>query len=294
MNAKNPAVVVFGSLHYDIIVKGPARPKKGETVTGSAWYPDCGGKGGNQAVSAAKHGVPSAMIGAVADDQFGAALLANLDHHKVDRAFVRTIEGAGSGMSVAIFDSEGDYGAVIVSGSNLELGNQDVEASRDLFRPGAVLVLQNEVPDAANVLAAVAMKKAGGTVILNAAPARKPSAELEKLIDIVVVNAVEAEALSDVPEVNSLDSALAAARTLSKTYPVAVVTAGGDGVACVERTSGKETAIPAIKIKLISTHGAGDEFIGVLAAQILQNAPIEAALNEANKAAALLVSTPRS
>ncbi|MDE1157164.1 MAG: PfkB family carbohydrate kinase [Neorhizobium sp.] len=293
MTSQDPAVVVFGSLHYDIVVHGPGRPKKGETVTGTAWHPDCGGKGGNQAVSAAKHGVASAMIGAVADDQFGVALLANLDRNGVDRAFVRTIEGAGSGMSVAIFDAEGDYGAVIVSGSNLQLGARDVEASKDLFRPGAILVLQNEVPDAANVLAASAMKRAGGRVILNAAPARKPSLELEALVDIVVVNAVEAEVLSDVAEVNSLDSALAAARTLSKTYPVAVVTAGGDGVACVERDSGNETAIPAIKIKLISTHGAGDEFIGVLAAQLIQNAPMATALSKANEAAAILVSTPR-
>jgi ribokinase len=294
MTEESPAVVVFGSLHYDIIVKGPARPRKGETVTGSAWHPACGGKGGNQAVSAAKHGVPSAMIGAVADDQFGSALLENLECNGVDRSFVRTIKGSGSGMSVAIFDAEGDYGAVIVSGSNLELGDQDVQAAHELFRPGAVLVLQNEVPDAANVAAAAAMKKAGGSVILNAAPARKPSAELESFVDIVVVNAVEAEVLSDVAEVNSLKSALAAARTLSRTYPIAVVTAGGDGVACVERDSGKETAIPAIKIKLVSTHGAGDEFIGVLAAQLLQRAPVEAALEAANKAAALLVSTPRS
>jgi ribokinase len=293
MNANSPSVVVFGSLHYDIIVKGPARPKKGETVTGSAWHPACGGKGGNQAVSAAKNGVPSAMIGAVADDQFGEALLANLDRGGVDRRFVRTIAGAGSGMSVAIFDSEGDYGAVIVSGTNLELADRDIEAAKDLFRPGAVLVLQNEVPDAANVLAATAMKKAGGSVILNAAPARKPSAELEKLVDIVVVNAVEAEELSDVAEVNSLDSALEAAKTLAKTYPVAVVTAGGDGVACVEWATAKETTIPAIKVKLVSTHGAGDEFIGVLAAQLLQNAPIDAALMKANEAAAILVSSPR-
>lgn len=294
MTSKDPAVVVFGSLHYDIIVKGPARPRKGETVTGSAWHPDCGGKGGNQAVSAAKQGVPSAMIGAVADDQFGAALLANLERNGVYSNLVRTISGAGSGMSVAIFDSEGDYGAVIVSGSNLELGSQDVEAAKDMFRPGAILVLQNEVPDAANVLAASAMKKAGGRVILNAAPARKPSDALQALVDIVVVNAVEAEALSDVAEVNSLHSALAAARTLVKTYPVAVVTAGGDGVACVERDNGQETAIPAIRVKLVSTHGAGDEFIGVLAAQLLRHAPMATALAKANEAAALLVSTPRA
>jgi ribokinase len=204
MTASSPAVVVFGSLHYDIIVKGPARPRKGETVTGSAWNPACGGKGGNQAVSAAKAGVRSAMIGAVGDDDFGQTLLDNLAANAVELDHVRVIEGAASGMSVAIFDAEGDYGAVIVSGSNLQLGQSDVAQAEHLFRAGNILVLQNEVPDAANVLAASAMKQAGGRVVLNAAPARDLSPELARLIDVLVVNAVEAEALAGGGEVETL------------------------------------------------------------------------------------------
>jgi ribokinase len=292
MSAESPAVVTFGSLHYDIIVKGPARPRKGETVTGSAWHPACGGKGGNQAVSAAKAGVRSAMIGAVADDEFGSALLANLEHGSVDHQHVRVIKGAASGMSVAIFDSEGDYGAVIVSGSNLELSAGDVDQAAALFKAGNILVLQNEVPDEANVLAAAAMKKAGGKVLLNAAPARDLSADLEALVDILVVNAVEAEALAGTSEVDTLAQAADAAGILSARFPVAVVTAGGAGVAFSEQ-GGAAGAIPAIKIKLVSTHGAGDEFIGVLAAQLLQGASIETALGKANEAAAILVSSIR-
>jgi ribokinase len=291
MTSNSPAVVVFGSLHYDIIVKGPARPRKGETVAGSAWYPKCGGKGGNQAVSAAKHGVSTAMIGAVADDEFGRALLANLDKHGVDRRHVRTLAGAASGMSVAIFDSEGDYGAVFVSGSNLSLSSEDVAGAHGVFRDGSILVLQNEVPDAVNVLAAAAMKRAGGTVILNAAPARQPSSELAELVDVVVVNAIEAQVLASVPSVDSLDTALAAARILKRQYPVAIVTAGGEGVAFVEQ-SGNEAAITAMKVKLVSTHGAGDEFIGVLASQLSRGVSIETAVRSANQAAAILVSTP--
>lgn len=292
MTSNSPSVIVFGSLHYDIIVKGPHRPRKGETVAGSAWYPKCGGKGGNQAVSAAKHGAPTVMIGAVADDEFGRGLANNLDDHEVDRRFVRTIAGAASGMSVAIFDSEGDYGAVFVSGTNLRLGVEDVEAASEVFKAGAVLVLQNEVPDDANVAAAAAMKRAGGMVVLNAAPARAPSDELTALVDVVVVNAVEAEALAAVPSVESLETALAAARILSKQYPVAVVTAGGEGVAFVAR-GGDEGAIPAIKVDVVSTHGAGDEFIGVLAAQIAAGSAMPVALAKANESAAILVSKPQ-
>ncbi len=105
-----PLVTVFGSLHYDIAVNGPARPRKGETVTGTSWYPKCGGKGGNQAVSAARAGARTEMIGAVADDDFGRTLIANLSRKGVGHAHVRRDAERSTGMSVAIFDADGDYG----------------------------------------------------------------------------------------------------------------------------------------------------------------------------------------
>ncbi|KZS50602.1 ribokinase [Rhizobium anhuiense] len=293
MSSASPSVVVFGSLHYDIMVHGPARPRKGETVTGDHWHPKCGGKGGNQAVSAAKTGIPTSMIGAVADDDFGHALTDNLARNKVDHRFVKKVTGVGSGMSVAIFDSEGDYGAVIVSGSNLMLGQVDVDAASKAFVDGALLVLQNEVPDHANVSAAKAMKVAGGTVVLNAAPARPLSADLQQLVDVLVVNAIEAEQLAELPVVDTLEGAANAAKLLAAKFPVVVVTAGGDGVACATR-EGDAFSIEAIKVELVSTHGAGDEFTGVLASELARGSGIRAAIEAANHAAAVLVSTPRA
>ncbi|MGZ2460852.1 ribokinase [Rhizobium sp. IY2] len=293
MSSASPSVVVFGSLHYDIMVHGPARPRKGETVTGDHWHPKCGGKGGNQAVSAAKTGIPTSMIGAVADDDFGHALTDNLARNKVDHRFVKKVTGVGSGMSVAIFDSEGDYGAVIVSGSNLMLGQVDVDSASKAFVDGALLVLQNEVPDHANVSAAKAMKVAGGTVVLNAAPARPLSADLQQLVDVLVVNAIEAEQLAELPVVDTLEGAANAAKLLAAKFPVVVVTAGGDGVACATR-EGDAFSIEAIKVELVSTHGAGDEFTGVLASELARGSGIRAAIEAANHAAAVLVSTPRA
>lgn len=284
------SVVVFGSLHYDIIVKGPHRPRKGETVAGSVWYPKFGGKGANQAVSAAKHGVNSVMIGAIGSDEFGNMLKDNLIKCGVDISWLRTIEGDNSGISVAIFDDEGDYGAVIVSGCNLSLCDEDVLAAKSVFRHGSILLLQNEVLDAANIYAAKTMKQAGGTVILNAAPARSVSPTLANFVDILVVNTVEAEALAEVENINSLNKALEAARLLVKQYSSVVVTAGGDGVAFANK-NGEAAQVPAIKVKLVSTHGAGDEFIGVLAAELLHGATLEQAVNKGNISAARLVSS---
>ncbi|OBZ95609.1 carbohydrate kinase [Pararhizobium polonicum] len=288
-----PLVTVFGSLHYDIAVMGPARPRKGETVTGTSWHPKSGGKGGNQAVSSARTGIATSMIGAVADDDFGRFLLASLKRQNVDEQFVRRDALQPTGMSVAIFDAEGDYGAVIVSGSNLTLGSDDVAAAQNLLSRTTVLVLQSEVPDAANVAAARAVKRAGGRVLINAAPARSVSDDLQKYVDIIVVNAIEAEMLAGVSVVETLDGALEAAKLLARVYPEVVVTAGGAGVAYADR-NGIEILIEAVKVKVESTHGAGDEFIGVLAAEIAYGRPMEAALRTANAAAARLVGTPES
>jgi ribokinase len=287
----SPLVTVFGSLHYDIAVFGPARPRKGETVTGTSWHPKFGGKGGNQAVSAARSGVSTAMIGAVADDEFGRFLISNLERRNVDHTFVRCNASQTTGMSVAIFDDEGDYGAVIVSGSNLTLGKDDVLAAGALLGRTTILVLQNEVPDAANVAAAKAMREAGGRVLINAAPARALSNELQPLVDIIVVNAIEAEMLAGVPVVETLDGALEAARKLVRIFPEVVVTAGGSGVAYASR-DGEEIVIAAVKVKVESTHGAGDEFIGVLAAEIASGRTMNDALQKANMDAGKLVGTP--
>ena len=108
-------VVVLGSLHLDIMVHATDRPKKGETLPGSAWGYKAGGKGGNQAVAAAQFGAQASMIGRVGNDDFGKRLLSHLRDAGVDAEHVYTDPEAGSGMSVAIIDAEGDYGAVIVS-----------------------------------------------------------------------------------------------------------------------------------------------------------------------------------
>jgi ribokinase len=288
--ATSARVVVLGSLHLDILVHAPDRPKKGETLPGSAWGYKAGGKGGNQAVAAAQFGARSSMIGRVGNDDFGKQLLSHLRDAGVDAERVYTDSEAGSGMSVAIIDAEGDYGAVIVSGANLRLSNKDLEAAREVLRSAQVLVLQNEVLEATNVAAAQLAKDYRIRVILNAAPARPLEADLAANIDVLVVNAVEAEMICGVA-VNSLQTATKAAALLSEQVANVVVTAGGLGLAVAER--GKSPyAEAAHPVNLVDTHGAGDAFIGALAARLASGVSIVEAVRFANAAAALFVSTP--
>jgi ribokinase len=275
-------------LHYDIIVDAPDRPRKGETITGRSWAPKFGGKGGNQAAGARRQGVPTAMVGAVGDDSFGAALLAGLDRADVGRTNVAVLSGVGSGMSVAIFDDDGDYGAVIVSGANLAI--TPAQAGADLLSRGKVLVLQNEIPEVVNEAVARRARDLGMTTILNAAPARPFTTSLPDLVDILVVNAIEAEMLGG-GRVSSLETAASAAEILAARFKSVVVTAGGDGVGSFDQ-SGRTLRLPGIKVVVESTHGAGDAFVGTFAARIAVGDPFEIALSIANREAGKLVSTP--
>jgi ribokinase len=278
----DPVVLTVGSLHHDIMVEADRLPRRDETAVGRRWYPKFGGKGGNQAVAVARAGIASRMLGAVGQDAFGAFLLAGLDDAGVDRRFVATLSGIGSGMSVAVQDPTGDYAATIVSGANLRI-DPTVLDDRSLWQGVRVLLLQNEVAEGLNRAAARLARMRGVQVVLNAAPSRALPDDLAGMVDVLVVNAVEAEMMGTAP-VSNLPSALAAAQTLATRFPAVVVTAGAQGLALV--AAGESLSLPAEPVTVVSTHGAGDAFTGALAAALAQGADLHRACRTATSAAA--------
>ena len=283
-----PTILVVGSLHYDIMVEADHLPRRDETAVGTRWYPKFGGKGGNQAVAVARAGGHARMLGAVGDDDFATFLLDRLTAAGVDTDLVATLPGAGSGMSVAIVDASGDYAATIVSGANRQIDPGRL-AQDAVWADVAMLVLQNEVPEAVNLAAARAARVRHIPVVLNAAPARDLAPEFATLVDVLVVNTVEAEMMGTAP-VTSLESAAAAVERLLRDYASVVVTAGGLGLAAATRSAGV-IEIPAEPVKVVSTHGAGDCFTGALVWDLASGAPLEMACRSAAHAAALHVST---
>ncbi len=280
-------VAVVGSLHLDIMVEAPRLPGLDETLMGTAWRYKCGGKGGNQAVAAARFGARTAFGGQTGADDFGTRLRANLEAAGVSTRCVGFDPVNGSGMSVAISEAKGEYGAVAVSGANLTI---DAVAIAEAWAPlweAKVLLLQNEIPEAVSIAAARAARAEGARVVLNAAPARAMSAEFLGLVDVLVVNRVEAEMLS------GRRHAEAAIEALGNPARDIVLTRGGDGLLLLTR-KGNFHNFPALPVKLLSSHGAGDCFCGVFAACLAQGAGLEAACRTASIAAGLFVSTPET
>jgi len=284
-------IVVVGSLHMDIVIHAPRLPRQGETLAGYRWSLKVGGKGGNQAIQAAYHGAESVMIGRVGQDDFGQRLRAALASAGVDTRHVYADASAGSGMSAAIIDELGDYGAVIVSGANLNITRDDV-AESGVLDGAECLLLQYEIRlDQLAPIAQFAHER-GVRVILNAAPAYSAPAGLLELVDVLVVNEVEAAMLLG-QTVDSLDSGLNAARALSQGSRSAVVTLGERGVAfCAP--DGVTRAIAAHQVRVVDTHGAGDAFIGALAVRLAEGDDLAEAVRYANATGALAVSRQAS
>ena len=277
-------VAVVGSLHLDIMVAAPRLPGRDETLVGSSWHYKCGGKGGNQAVAAARFGARTAFGGQTGQDDFGERLRANLVAANVDIACVGIDATQGSGMSVAISEDSGEYGAVVVSGANLSIDAAAIVSAWSPLWDAKVLLLQNEIPEPVSLAAAKAAKAKGARIVLNAAPARKMSPQFLAFVDVLVVNRVEAAMLSGKDD---MAKALTALHSPSRDV---VLTRGGDGLMLMTR-DGRWTDIPALPVTLISSHGAGDCFCGALAARLAAGDGIEGACHFATAAAGRFVST---
>jgi ribokinase len=281
---RSPVILCSGSLHHDVIVEAPGLPRVDQTLTGSRVRTAFGGKGGNQAVAAARAGAEVHMAGAVGSDDAAMALRAALDEAGVRRAGVQAHPGA-SGMSVAISLPDGSYGAVIVSGANLLFRAEAVAFPKGC----ALLLLQSEIPEAANLYLAQRARSAGVRVVLNAAPARAVSAELLACLDLLVVNRGEAADLLARTE-DGLDAERAAADLLALGSRAVVVTLGAGGLVLADASGIVRQAARAVEV--VSTHGAGDAFIGALAAEWARGATLAEAAAFGQAAAALHVSLP--
>lgn len=271
------AVFVAGALHHDLIVAAPRLPRIDETLVGQGVHYAAGGKGANQAMAAARLGARVAMAGAVGSDPAAEVLLDALRQAGVETSQIARRPGT-SGLSVALVAPSGAYGAVIVSAANLTFDGAGVVLPPET----RAVLLQNEIPAAANLAVARKARAAGAMMILNAAPARADEAGLLPLTDILIVNRVEAMDLTGRPAPD-------AAAALQAQGPAhVIVTAGEEGLWLRSGTAGLH--LPAHSVTVRSTHGAGDMFAGAIAAEIDRGADIRAAATFAQAAAALHVS----
>ena len=280
-------IVVFGSINVDLVMRVAHHPRPGETVLGESLAIRPGGKGANQAVAAARLGAAVSMYGAVGGDAYGAEMRRNLEHAGVDVTGVRAVADAVTGCATITVDREGQNAICVASGANLKNYAEDVPDS--VLGPGTTVVMQMEVPAAENWTLLARAKALGARTLLNLAPASELTAGdvevLARAVDVLVVNETEAGQLLALLERHSRDADADARELASMLGLTAVVTAGADG-ACAANGDATHRAF-ASKVDVVDTTGAGDCFVGVLAAALDYDAPLDQALSAAAAAASL-------
>lgn len=276
-----PRVVVFGSLNVDITLEVRRIPVAGETIVADRVRRASGGKGANQAYAAARaaRGVHVLMGGAVGDDDAGTQLRADLAAAGVDIAQVRTSPGE-SGTAMIAVDSVGRNVIVVAPGAN----HRWTEFPEAPVADGDVLVVQLELPLAVVESLVRSGRAVGARVVLNAAPVTRDADRLLPFVDVLVVNEIEAEELCGLAVTS--DAAVAAAA--SRLGVDVVVTLGADG-AVVATRDGATTRLSALPTDVVDTVGAGDAFVGALAAALAEGESLVAAARRGSAAGALTV-----
>ena len=277
-----PAVVVAGSINVDLIVGVTELPGPGETVLGSRFMQQNGGKSANQAVAAARVGAQVTMVGAVGGDDLGRSALAGLSEAGVDTARCQVIEDTHTGLALIVVDEQGENQIAVASGANARLDGAMVEAEVATLEPPAqaVCLLGFEVPDEAVIRAAHWAAQRGLRIVLNPAPARPLSDELLSYGPILTPNQTEAAMLSGQAGPQAAAQALAA-----RTGAPVIITLGGAGALLYE--DGQARELPAMRVEPVDTTGAGDALNGILAAELARGADLYQALRWAMVGASL-------
>jgi ribokinase len=264
-------IYVLGSINTDLVIRTPRIPEQGETLIGSGFFTNHGGKGANQAVAAARSGADVTMVGMVGDDDFGHAAIQALKREGIVTDHIGTCDRP-TGTAVILI-TDGDNRIVIDQGANMCLTPDMVKHALQDATSDDMLVVQFEIdPEIVSFGLSLAKEK-GMTTLFNPAPFKPFSDELMGHVDILCANDPESDAITGIPGI--------------RMPKISIRTMGADGLIC--HHDGTTVTIDAFSVKAVDTTGAGDTFIGAFAASLSRSEDIRSALVHASAASALCV-----
>ncbi|MFF2651538.1 ribokinase [Streptomyces sp. NPDC058045] len=277
-------LLVVGSANADLVVGVERRPGPGETVLGSDLVVHPGGKGGNQAVAAARLGARTALLARVGDDAHGRLLLEAQRAAGVDTSGV-LVGGAPTGVALITVDPSGDNSIVVSPGANAHLTPADVRAAGALLAQAPVISTQLEIP-LDTVAEVVRRLPPGSRFVLNPSPPAALPAEVLAACDPLVLNEHEARALLG-PDAGPRPEDWA--RGLLALGPRSVVVTLGPEGALTAATGTAPLRVPSLPVKAVDTTGAGDAFTAALSWHLSTGAPLPTATTFATRVGAAAV-----
>lgn len=281
-------VTVVGSLNVDTTMKIKRMPLPGETISTLGKSSAAGGKGANQAVSAARSGAQTFFVGEVGKDSGGEMMLNDLRENGIDVSGIRENAQVGTGSAAILLDEHGQNSILVYGGANQQLSVDDVNAAKKQIMEADFVVAQFETPQAATLRAFELAKENGVTTILNPAPAQKIDPAVLKLTDLIIPNETESQGLTGIIITDETSMLMSAAKFAQMGVRNLIITVGAKGAFYC--TQDGYNFIPAFKVNAVDTTAAGDTFIGALASQLKPDmSNIEKALVYAQRASSLAV-----
>ena len=256
-------IFVVGSLNYDLVINAPYMPVGGETLKGSDFMTNAGGKGANQAYACGKLGGEIYMCGAVGADSFGDALIDSLNSVGVNTDFVKKVEKTSTGVAVIVV-TEGENRIIIDSGANACVTKDDVDSFLEKAKRGDIFLTQLENPIDIVGYGLKAASEKGLLVVLNPAPASVEIKKYLKYVDIITPNETELEILGGKDEI------------FSQGVETIITTLGASGYEIATKDGSK--IYPCIKVKAVDTTAAGDTASGGLCVKLAEGKSIEEAM----------------
>lgn len=280
-------IIVVGSSNIDMVVKTHRIPAPGETVIGSSFFMNSGGKGANQAVAVARLGATVIFVTRLGNDFFGSQLRETFIKEGISADFLVQDNHLPNGVAAITVDEHGENSIVVAPGANAAVAISDIQSAFARHPDAHTVLLQLEIPmDIVAGTIELASKQAM-RVVLNPAPAHPTDEAVLKKVDIITPNITEAALISGIPVNNMDDAAKAAIRISDMGVKNVIITMGAEGVLVCE--SGNCYAVPSPEVRAIDTTAAGDVFNAALCVALGEGNSIREAASFACKAAAISV-----
>lgn len=278
-------IFIIGSINMDLVIESPYMPENGETITGSNFMENPGGKGANQAVAVSKLGGASYMVGKVGK-AFGRELVETLKSYGVNTDYVKEEGSVSSGIAVIVVVDH-DNRIILDKGSNALVDKELIDNALKDASKGDYVVCQLEIPQESVKYAFEVAKSKGLTTILNPAPAKELIDGILENTDYFIPNQTETELYTGILP-DTIDKAKEACIKLTELgVKNAVITLGTKG--SIAYSNGEFVFANAYKVDAIDTTAAGDTYIGALTAKLSEGSSLKSSMDYASKASSITV-----
>lgn len=283
----NKKILVIGSSNVDLCLTTNEFPEAGETVMGSNFITNTGGKGANQTVAAARLGANVTFVSCVGNDDYGNLVIQNLEKDNIDTKFITKYDNESTGIAVVIINKSGENEIVIIPGANNLLSENHINDADEIFYNADIILLQQEIPSNVVEYVIEKAKKMDKKVILNFAPARYISDYFLQNLYMLVLNETETQYITGY-EIKYDENIVtkAAEDLINKGVQNVIITLGAKGSFVYNKYF--VGFIDSFPVQVVDTTAAGDTFVGALSVA-LQEDNIKEAVIFASKAAAFSV-----